>query len=114
MTDRGRWIWLDDKRREPVGWERATTAVECVAMLARGGVDVVDLDHDLRPEHYAGVWSVGGTGYDVALWIRRQAESGRWDLVPKDLRCHSLSDWGRKRILAAFAEIKKMRKEAGK
>jgi hypothetical protein len=115
LTDRGRWIWLDDRRLAPVGWEGSRTAAECIALLARGDVDVVDLDHDLVEKHYGPFDPEAlGTGYDVTLWLERQAYDGRWDLVPKDLRCHSLSEKGRKRILASFGTVERLRTEAGR
>ena len=110
MPNRGRWVWLDDERREPVGWERVRTSVECIESLANGGVDIVSLDHDLAVEHYENT-AAGRkcTGYDVALWLECQAIMGEWALVPKDLRCHSLNPAGRARILAAFASIERRR-----
>lgn len=104
MSGRGRGIWLDDERGEPVGWERAKTARECITLLAQGGVDVVSLDHDLGEAD-------GGTGYTAALWIEEQAAEGRWNLVPAALMCHSLNPAGKARIRACFARIVGMRVE---
>lgn len=115
MGDRGRWIWLDDRRPVPVGWEGSRTAADCIVLLSRGDVDIVDLDHDLIEAHYGPFDPTArGTGYDVALWLERQAYDGRWDLVPRDLRCHSLCEEGRKRIEASFRTIERLRREAGR
>lgn len=113
-ADRGRWVWLDDRRREPVGWERARTVDECIALLKRGSVDIVSLDHDLSEPQQEVVWEDGvhdfePTGYTVACWLEQQAVEGRWELVPLDLRCHSNNSSGRKRILACFGSIARMR-----
>jgi hypothetical protein len=117
VTDRGRWVWLDDVRREPVGWERAKTVTECIELLKRGGVDIVSLDHDLAEEQEGIVWEDAShhepTGYDVALWLEEQAHLGCWTLVPGDLRCHSANPSGKARILLCFASIARMREVWG-
>ncbi len=71
-------VWLDDFRTEPDGWMRARTAWEAIALLETGTVEHISLDHDLGPEE-------AGTGYDVALWMEKEASKGTlppltWDL----------------------------------
>jgi len=51
------------------------------------------------------------TGYDVAKWLEEKAFEGKWEFVPKVLRCHSDNPDGRKRIIQAFESIEKFRKE---
>jgi hypothetical protein len=40
-------VWLDDRRREPVGWTRAINVAEAQALLRTGDVEERSLDHDL-------------------------------------------------------------------
>ncbi len=53
-------IFLDDERTTPEGWVRAYWPSEVIALLERGGVTEVSLDHDLGDDQR-------GTGYDVIL-----------------------------------------------
>ena len=117
-ADRGRWIWLDDVRREPVGWERAHTAAECITLLKRGGVDIVSLDHDLSEEQQIVDWddycrAEEPTGYTVARWIEKCAADGAWNLVPLTIVCHSANPSGKARIEACIASIMRMQQRAG-
>lgn len=44
-------LWLDDNRPAPPGWTHARTAEEAMVHLFNGGVEEMDLDHDLgEPE----------------------------------------------------------------
>jgi hypothetical protein len=58
------WLYLDDVRRTPDGWERVYSAQECIDKLSTRRVEIVSLDHDLGD----GVPS----GYDVMKWIEKQ------------------------------------------
>ncbi len=55
-------IYLDDERTTPTGWVRVYWPNEAIALLEKGGVREISLDHDLGDDER-------GTGYDVLLWI---------------------------------------------
>lgn len=59
-------VYLDDEREAPAGWTRVRTAAEAIALLQRGGVTKLSLDHDLGDE------AANGTGYDVLLWLEKE------------------------------------------
>jgi hypothetical protein len=92
-ADVGAWLYLDDERPTPDGWERVYTARQATARLARGGVTRVSLDHDLGPPE-------AGTGYDVACWIEQNAAEGR--LARIQWAMHSANPVGRARMEQAL------------
>lgn len=104
-------LYLDDERIEPPGWLRVSTAENCIDILLAyaGHITVLSLDHDLdshvdtRKLGYATLTPM--TGYDVAVWLEKEAYHGNWDVVPAELRCHSQNPAGHKRILQCFAQI---------
>jgi hypothetical protein len=60
-------VWLDDIRPMPPGFDvHVRTAGEAIALLRRGGVRLISLDHDLGD-------APNGTGYEVAKWIEEGA-----------------------------------------
>jgi len=76
------YLWLDDKRPAPEGWEHVTTVYEAIALIKTGRVQKASLDHDLG----AGL----KTGYDLCLWM---ANNGKW---PKEKpTVHSSNPVGR-------------------
>lgn len=87
-------IWLDDLRKMPVGYDiHVTTAQQAIELLGNKGVTDISLDHDLGQEEC-------GTGYDVALWIERQAFLGF--LPPLYWQIHSANPVGRSNIEIAL------------
>jgi hypothetical protein len=95
-------LYLDDERKPPFGWDLVKTANECIAVLGRGKVEELALDHDLAEEHYepsSGLYREK-TGYDVCLWM---VENEVW---PKHIILHSLNPVGRlnmKQLLTRYA-----------
>ena len=68
-------LWLDDVRSPPSeDWVWVRTAAEAIALLERGQVERVSLDHDLGDDEGL------GTGYQVATFIEAEAHSG--EVVP--------------------------------
>lgn len=57
-------IYLDDERSTPPGWTRVDWPDEAIALLQRGGVAEISLDHDLGDDQR-------GTGYAVVAWIEK-------------------------------------------
>ncbi len=103
----GRKVWLDDMRKEPIGWFRAHNYDECLELLQRGDVIELSLDHDLADIHYAmhertdyscpdPYAGSEKTGYHVVLWM---CENNVW---PPVIRIHSMSTVGRQRMEATI------------
>jgi hypothetical protein len=94
-------VWLDDMRPMPEGYGRhVVTAAEAIAVLQTGEVKRMSFDHDLGFEHYAGDYSKGGTGYDVACWVELAAKEGR--VPPFIWAVHSANPVGRANIIRAL------------
>jgi hypothetical protein len=90
-------VWLDDERPMPPGYDlHVKSASEAIALLARGGVEVISLDHDLGEER--------GTGYDVACYIEQAAYSS--ELAQLEVLVHSANPVGRARIEQAISQAK--------
>lgn len=85
-------IWLDDERPAPRGWVACRWPHEVIAMLERGGVEAVSLDHDLGDDSR-------GTGYEVLAWIE-EAVALR-GFVPPTIRIHTANPAARQRMEAA-------------
>ena len=103
---KGHRLWLDDRRKTPVGYTlEAKTADECIALLEKHGDDIehVSLDHDLADAAYHVTMDVNvpidrsalveKTGYAVLEWMH---EHDRW--VP-DISIHSLNPRGAQDML---------------
>lgn len=93
-------VWLDDVRPMPPGFDvQVRTAAEAIALLQRGDVRLVSLDHDLGD-------AANGTGYEVARWIEEHAF--RWvqgdedGLPPLEWRIHSQNPVGLHNMLQAL------------
>lgn len=85
-------IWLDDERAMPQGFDiHLRTAAEAIALLAKGGISLISLDHDLGDG--------GGTGYEVACYIEQAAFEGT--LPPLEVAIHSANPVGRERMQQA-------------
>jgi predicted phosphodiesterase len=88
-------LWLDDLRPAPDdSWTHTRTAREASALLERGGVEAVSLDHDLGEAEDA------GDGYAVACWIEQHAASG--SLARLTWAVHSANPVGRAKMEAAL------------
>ena len=80
-----RILILDDDMIRHAAFQRAlvgcfvrsvTTVAECIRALEDGVWDYLFLDHDLGGEIYVDSFrKEGGTGYDVAVWLRAHPSS---------------------------------------
>lgn len=86
-------LWLDDLRPAPSGWVWVKTVAAAQALLRRGGVVEVSLDHDLGDDG-------AGTGYDLAVWIEEEALHAR--LPRLKWAVHSANPIGRERMEQAL------------
>lgn len=92
-------VYLDDERIPPEGWTLVRWPQEAIALLERGGVDEISLDHDLGDDRR-------GTGYDVVLWVERAvAERG---FVPPQMLVHSANSSARMKMEAGIAAIARL------
>jgi len=115
MTDRPQkkdtdlWLWLDDMRLPPWGYDLwAKTADEAISLLEFHGGKVThcSLDHDLADEHYAAHHDNSGgymdpvipidrseykekTGYEVLEWMHEH------DAWVSDVSVHTMNPKGR-------------------
>lgn len=86
-------LWLDDERPAPPDWVHCHTPTSAIALLQRGDVDEISLDHDLQlpePEN----------GYKVAAFIEEAAYNG--DIPPLKWRIHSGNTVGRQKMTQAL------------
>ena len=97
-------VWLDDQREAPEGWVRTKTANETIELLKSGRVEVLSLDHDLGEDE------TSGTGYDVLLWLEREAQAKRFKRQI-DIRVHSANSAARPRMEQAIEQIKRYVKQ---
>jgi hypothetical protein len=66
-------VWLDDRRAALEGWVHVRTPEEAIELLRAGGIEELSLNHDLGLD----IGLRERTGYDVLLWLGRQAPEGR-------------------------------------
>ena len=92
-------LFLDDVREAPPGWHRVFWPDEAIALLQKGGVTHVSLDHDLGDDSR-------GTGYDVIAWIE-EAVITRGFSSPK-IAIHSANPVGRERMLRGISAIERI------
>lgn len=100
-------VFLDDERVPPAGWTLVRWPDEAIALLERGGVEEISLDHDLGDDRR-------GTGYDVVLWIERAVAERGFD--PPVVRVHSANSSARLEMEAgieAIARLVRARDDAG-
>jgi hypothetical protein len=93
-------LYLDDCRPAPAGWLLTKTAAEMIALLAKGGVTHLSLDHDLGDDPSV------GNGYDVLLWLEQQV--ALYGFVPPQIRVHSANVGARPKMEAAILAIRKL------
>jgi hypothetical protein len=86
-------IWLDDMRPMPDGYDMAVSDEFLLeALIRRGKVAHISFDHDLGEGK--------GTGYGVACFIEKLAQSGAVNPITWDV--HSDNPVGRKNIQNAM------------
>ena len=90
-------VFLDDVRPTPEGWTLVRWPSEVIALLERGEVDELSLDHDLGDETI--------TGYDVLVWLE-EAVALRGFKAPAVV-VHSANVVGRKRMENAIVSIRR-------
>ncbi|MFQ2042800.1 cyclic-phosphate processing receiver domain-containing protein [Aeromonas sp. s11] len=66
-------LYLDDERKNPVGWIRVFWPEEAIAWLKTEMVTEISLEHDLGDDDR-------GTGYDVILWIENEVMTNHFIL----------------------------------
>jgi hypothetical protein len=97
-------IFLDDEREAPDKWVRAYWPSEVIALLQRGGVSEVSLDHDFGDDEK-------GTGYDVVLWIEEAVATRGFK--PPRLGVHSANPSARIRMERGIETIQKLASRGG-
>lgn len=80
-------LWLDDVRPAPEGWYWAKNVETAKAMLIRGEVTHLSLDHDLGEDCLS--------GYDLCKWM---AENNLWP--SEQITIHSMNPVGRDNMRA--------------
>jgi hypothetical protein len=93
-------VWLDDlldDRAAPPGWVHVTTAPAAIALIDRGDVVELSLDHDLGDD------DVAGKGVHVVDHIAEQQVVEGRDLWPRDgITIHSANAAGRDQMARAI------------
>ncbi|CAM4150764.1 cyclic-phosphate processing receiver domain-containing protein [Vibrio agarivorans] len=89
-------VYLDDERQAPEGWYRVYWPEEAIALLNKGDVTEISLDHDLGDDAH-------GTGYDVVLWIE-EAVALR-GFKPPIIHVHSANSSARYKMSLGIANI---------
>lgn len=103
-------LWLDDERIPPWGWAGFKTPEEMIDFIAlcyekKEVIDVISLDHDLGlidPQTLD-----ERTGYDVLLWLERNANLvARYG--PKKIVVHTANPVARRRMEMAVGSIERL------
>lgn len=98
-------VYLDDERPTPEGWVGARWPEDVIALIQKGGVEIVSLDHDLGDD-------ARGTGYDVITWLERETHENPQFIAPKVL-IHTQNPSARLRMelgrthLARIADVRR-------
>jgi len=95
-------VYLDDTRSTPEGWIRTYWPEETIALLERGGITELSLDHDLGDDGR-------GTGYDVLTWLERRIFDNAAFPLPK-IYIHSANPVGVLRMRNLVARLEEMKK----
>ena len=98
-------VYLDDERTAPEGWSSLKTPDAVIALLERGMVSHLSLDHDLGDDE--GI----GTGYDVVLWLEEQAFNGNKFENLETITVHSANVSARVKMEQGIERIERMRNE---
>lgn len=89
-------VYLDDERDTPEGWERVYWPDEAIALLEKGIVTEISLDHDLGDDER-------GTGYDVVLWLEEAVVVNNFS--PPKMKVHSANSSARQKMEAGIKSI---------
>ena len=89
-------VYLDDERATPEGWERVYWPDEATALLEKGIVTEISLDHDLGDDER-------GTGYDVVLWLEEAVVLNGFS--PPKMKVHSANSSARQKMEAGIKSI---------
>jgi len=79
----GKFLWVDDMRPAPPGWDWATNFHQAISMLERGDYEVVSLDHDLGS--FYGTKEM--TGMDILNWLANRQYNAI--CIPSGIRVHT-------------------------
>ena len=93
-------IYLDDKRKTPIGWVGVKTPKQAIDMLKKHDVDEISLDHDLGDDKKI------GTGNDVLLWIEKQVFTNDKFKCPK-IKIHTANPSARKKMELGLRSIQR-------
>lgn len=100
-----RFLWVDDLRPAPEGWDWAQNYSTAIRLLEQHNYHTVSLDHDLNSWHGAAATpggeiacdrlhgSVERTGYHVALWMVEHS------IFPQTVRVHTMNPVGGQNIM---------------
>lgn len=97
-------VYLDDERPTPDGWVRCYWPDEVIALLQKGGVTHLSLDHDLGNDDR-------GTGYDVVLWLEKQVHTNPEFVLPGHLAVHSANVSARVKMESGLESLQKHYRE---
>lgn len=92
-------VFLDDERQTPEGWVRVFWPDEAIALLEKGVVEEISLDHDLGDDSR-------GTGYDVVVWVE-EAVALRGFRPPR-MSVHSANASARQKMESGIRAISKL------
>ena len=104
-------LWIDDIRPMPKDFDVwAKSADEAVKILAKGNITHVSFDHDLGDVIETNgpivLWDEHEkTGYDVAMWVEREAYRGR--IKPFTYKIHSANPIGARKIQTAMTNAER-------
>jgi len=93
-------IYLDDKRKTPVGYVGVKTPKQAINMLKKYDVKEISLDHDLGDDEKI------GTGNDVLLWIEKQVFTNKKFKCP-EIKIHTANPSARKKMELGLRSIKR-------
>lgn len=88
-------IWLDDKRSPPDGHVSCRWPEEVIALLKKGDVDSISLDHDLGEDSG---YENPRTGEAVLKWIEEQVATTDY-IPPKSIRIHTQNPVAKDRMM---------------
>ena len=89
-------VYLDDMRGAPPGWILVRWPDEVIALLKKGNVVEISLDHDLGDDER-------GTGYDVLLWIEKEVVINKFN--PPKINIHTANISARRKMEASVKSI---------
>lgn len=98
-------IYLDDVRPTPEGWVGCRWPNEVIGLINKGGVEMIDLDHDLGDSR-----EVERTGYDVLVWLEEKCNNDV-TFIPPVIMIHTSNPSARQKMVLAARGIAKIRNE---